>query len=263
MVSARILSGLLVGGLCLAATSLCQPSAPRAFEQATDAAPTGHPRPDFHGEAPKQVRVQVEFIDLSHDALTDLLFGIRPDGSDATKLRGRVRDLVKRKEAKVLETQIVVARSGQKATGESIHEFIYPTEYEVAMPQDPKAEEKGNQTACSPLASPTAFETRNVGSTLEIEATIGADASVVDLRFVPELVWHTGETVWAERRGPEGNVQRIQMPDFYTARLNTALACIDGQYTFAGALSPRNERGESDVSRKLMIFVKCDVIEVR
>lgn len=262
MVSARFLSGLFVSGLCLAAISPCQPSAPRAFEQAPPAAPTGQPRPDFHGEPPRQVRVQVEFIDLGHDALTDLLFGIRPDGSDATKLRGRVRNLVKRKMAKVVETQIVVAMSGQKATGESIHEFIYPTEYEVAMPLDRK-EKKGGQTACDPLASPTAFETRNVGSTLEIEATIGADESVVDLRFVPELVWHTGDTVWAERRDPEGNVQRIQMPDFYTVRLNTALTCNDGQSTFAGALSPRNERGEADVSRKLMIFVKCDVIEVR
>ena len=113
------------------------------------------------------------------------------------------------------------------------------------------------------LPIPTAFETRNLGSTLEIEPTIGVDNKTIDLRFIPEMVWHTGNTVWLDGKDAFGNACKIQMPDMYTLRLSTSLTCITGKYALAGVVSPKDEKGDTDNSRKVMIFVKCDVMAVK
>ena len=218
---------------------------------------------------PKQIRVQVEFIDVSHEQLTELLFGpkVPASGNDLRKQAGQ---LVKDGKATIAETMVCIARSGQKATSESIEEFIYPTEYEPAqLPDDSQSKDKDKDKdkdkprttrsldAVGP--TPTAFETRNLGSTLEIEPTLSEDSKIIDLRFVPEIVCHVGNTIWAEWKGEHGN-SPVQMPIIYTLRINTAVTLADGQYMLAAALSPKNKDGVPDYSRKLMVFVKADVI---
>ncbi len=214
---------------------------------------------------PQMVQVQVEFVELPHETLTKLLFLRSPKKADATELRKQVQELVTKNEAKVLETQILVSRSGGKATGESIHEFIYPSEYEAFCAVLNGTETDKFPNAIKPPdnpAIPTSFETRNVGSTLEIEPTIGEDNRMMDLRFVPEFLWHTGNTVWYEGKDSSGNPFKVQEPDFYCVRMNTSITCIDGQNTFVGALSPKDSKGVLDTTRKLMIFVKCDILTV-
>jgi Flp pilus assembly secretin CpaC len=241
---------------------------PPAFENpAEEAGQTGENEDDsgqdaFDASAPKQVQVQVEFVEISHEALTKLLFMAKPGSANAGKLRQQVQDMVAKNEARVLETQIACARSGQKASAESISETIYPTEY--TPPVLASAESGKNNTGVTIVhGNPTAFETRNVGSKLEIEPTIGADDVNIDIRFVPELVWNSGNTTWMEHKDEKGNVSKIETPNFYTLRLNTALVCKDGQYTFAGVLSPKDSKGGIDMTRKVMIFIKCDILTVR
>ena len=66
-----------------------------------------------------------------------------------------------------------------------------------------------------------------------------------------------------EHKDEKGNVSKIETPNFYTLRLNPALVCKDGQYTFAGVLSPKDSKGGIDMTRKVMIFIKCDILTVR
>lgn len=155
-----------------------------------------------------------------------------------------------------------MARSGQKSSAESVQEFMYPTEYEP--PTNAKAPNGGNQVPDFPVTpgNPTAFDIKHVGSTLEIEPTIGEDDKIIDLRFLPELVWHTGDRVWQERKDELGNVSKMSMPDFYKVSINTSMTTISGQYVMLGVVSPKNEAGEVDHERKVMIFVKCKVLSV-
>ena len=217
--------------------------------------------------SPKLVQVQVEYIELSHESLTKLLFLAKPASADATKLREQLQDMIAKNDAKVLETQILVSRSGQKATTESIHEFIYPAEANVPMTAPPADGTKPQPLVPLPTSVlpfvPSSFETRNLGCTLEIEPTIDEYGTFVDLRFVPEIVWHTGNTTWVEFNDQHGNIHKVQTPDFYIFRLNTAITCIKGQYMLAAVQSPKNSQGEVDMTRKVMIFVKCDVLSVK
>lgn len=268
----RMLIGLAVAGFGISFIARSQEPAPPAFEKAAEgtkqAAEASEESDlfDSNAGAPKQVQAQVEYVEMSHEALTKLLFMAKPKSSDATKLREQVQEMVGRNEAKVLETQICVARSNQKATVESIHEFIYPTEYEAPKLPGTFSNEKtepdaGPDWTHGPV--PTAFETRNLGSTLEIEPTIAEAEPVIDLRFVPEMVWHTGNSVWRDGKDASGNAYKIEMPDIYTIRLNTALTCINGQYSLAGVVSPKDDKGNTDTSRKVMVFVKCDILVVK
>jgi hypothetical protein len=257
-----------LAGLSFAAIAQAQEPAPPAFEKsADDSGNTEEPDPfDADANAPKLVQVQVEFVEMPHDALTKLLFLAKPKSADATDLRKQVQDMVSKKEAWVIETQIVVSRSGHKATSESIHEFIYPTEFNPAS-VELKMKDTLDKAMLSGFpfnpATPTAFETRNLGSTLEVEPTLGEDDRTIDLRFVPEIICHTGNTAWHEGKDTNGNPFKVQMPDFYTIKLNTAITCINGQYTMTGVVSPKDNNGETDMTRKVMVFVKCDVLSVK
>ncbi len=123
-----------------------------------------------------QIRVQVEFIDVSHEQFTELMFGAKPPANDG-ELRQQVAQLIKDGKATITETLLSTSRSGQKATSESVEEFIYPTEYEPATLPDNNSTKSEDGTikpqgsrpdfAVGPM--PTAFSTRNLGSTLEIE----------------------------------------------------------------------------------------------
>jgi len=263
-----ITMGCALAGLSLAALAQKEEPAPPAFEKsADDSVNTEEPDPfDADANAPKLVQVQVEFVEMSHEALTKLLFLAKPKSADATELRKQVQDMVSKNEAKVLETQIVISRSGQKSTTESIHEFIYPTEYEIISMEE-KAKEAMQKAMLSSFpagpAMPTAFETRNIGSTLEVEPTLGEDNRTIDLRFLPEISYHTGNTVWHEGKDTNGNPFKVAMPDFHVLRLSTAITCINGQYTMTGVVSPKNDKGDTDMTRKVMTFVKCDVISVK
>ena len=267
--------GLMLAGFGIALLAQTPDAIPPAFENNPENAGNTEEHEDTSGPdafdlgAPKYVQAQVEFVEMSHEALTKLLFMAKPGSANAGKLRQQVQDMVAKNEAKVLETQIVCARSGQKSTGESIHETIYPTEFTPMTAEERKTQaENSNEhaaglTYCFSPATPTSFETRNVGSTLEIEPTIDETDTIIDIRIIPELVWYTGNTTWHEGKDPLGNPFKLTMPNFCTLRFNTQLICKDGQYMLAGTLSPKDSKGEIDLTRKVMIFLKCDILTVR
>ncbi|HEY1050370.1 MAG TPA: type II and III secretion system protein, partial [Prosthecobacter sp.] len=83
-----------------------------------------------------------------------------------------------------------------RATMEVVREFIYPTEFDP--PQLPQGGggaltlggSGGNQIATP--TTPTAFETRRTGVSLEAEPTVGADGNTIELTLSPEVVEFDG-----------------------------------------------------------------------
>lgn len=101
---------------------------------------------------------------------------------DATGLRATVQEWIHDGRASCEHTSVGVGLAGNKAFNESILEQVYPTEY---LP---------NGSGVWPL--PTAFETRNVGHSIEFEPTgEGKGLHVVATGFSVEMLgsnsWHT------------------------------------------------------------------------
>ena len=90
---------------------------------------------------------------------------------------------------------------------------------------------------------------------------LGNDDKIIDLRFAPEIVYHVGNTVWAEWKDQYGSCP-VQMPTMYTLKLNTGVTLAAGQYCLVAAVSPKSKEGFPDFTRKLMVFVKADVLTI-
>jgi hypothetical protein len=121
----------------------------------------------------------------------------------------------------------------------------------------------GTPTPPKPTATPftpTSFETRNIGSSLEVEPILSADGKVIDMLVDPELTWHTGSSIWLEEKDNLGNIAKIQMPEIYTMKFHSALSLHAGSILFTAVLSPKDAAGRADLSRKVMVFVKADVV---
>ena len=215
---------------------------------------------------PKMIRVMVEFIEVPLPELSKLLAEPKTSTND-TDLRAATTKLIENKTAKHIETQFVIARSGETATAEGILEYIYPTEYEPAElpskivngPTNKDTIELYKNAVTGP--TPTAFETTNLGSSLEIQPTLGVDDEIIDLRFAPQLTKHMGNEIWAEWNGPHGE-SHIRMPKFFVNRITTGMTLISGQYCLASTSSMEGKDGTPDHQRKLLIFVRADVITV-
>ncbi len=228
------------------------------------------------------------------------LTGLFSDGQVQMIMRG----LAQKKGSDVMTAPSIVSRSGEKATIEIIREFIYPTEYEP--PELPNAVQVGggnnddgggqgaNVFPVTP-ATPTAFETRNTGVTLEVEPTLGDDGYTIDLRFAPEIVEfegfiNYGSPIQTPATDALGNPiivtiteNRIEMPVFSTRRVNTALTIYDGHTVAVGGLMREDvqnvedkvpilgdlplvgrlfqSKSENHIKSNLIIFVTAHIID--
>jgi general secretion pathway protein D len=175
-----------------------------------------------------------------------------------------MRGLSQKKGSDLMTAPSVTARSGEKATIEVIREFIYPTEYEP--PELPNTVGStggggiGGGVTSVPVtpATPTSFETRNTGVTLEIAPNIGANNFVIDLNFAPEIVEfegfvNYGSPILAPSTDVLGNPttvtiteNRIEMPVFSKRSVTTALTIFDGYTVAVGGLMREDVQNVED-----------------
>jgi type II secretory pathway component GspD/PulD (secretin) len=199
-------------------------------------------------DPPKHLRVSVQYIETTHSVLTEMLAGKEKGGA---AVHAKAIALAKDGKAKILETCMVVCRSGQKATVESRREVIYPTEYQ------PPGSDMPIPNMNPHLRNYYAFETRNTGVTFEIEPTLGANDQIIDLRFVPEIISVLRFDTWMEHTDEWGDAS-LRMPVFETWRVNTSVTLRAGQSEMVSVITPKSVTPA--VSRKLLVFVRADVI---
>lgn len=214
-------------------------------------------------EMEKQMQIQIEWIELDAAEATKMLMPADPTkpklhrSSNAGPLRKALQEIIDKGEATLVESTMVTARSGQRAKVESIHEFIYPTEYSTGEILNP-----AEATPVQVPPQPTAFETRNVGVTLEVDPVLGADERVIDLNMAPELVYLAGMPTWGSHRSGGGKVE-VKMPSFYTVKVTTQVTVIAGEYVLVAAQTPRDlTTGMPDPGRRLLVFAKVDLCVV-
>lgn len=217
-----------------------------------------------------------------------------------------MRGLAQKKGADIMTAPSVVARPGQNATIEIIREFIYPTEYEP--PELPNqvggTVGGGGQTVglgssgggfpVTP-ATPTSFDTKKTGVTLEVEPQVGANDNVIDLRFSPTIVEfegfvNYGSPITSPASDALGNpVQivitenRIEMPVFSVRRVTTGLTIYDGYTVAVGGLMREDvqsvedkvpilgdlpfvgrlfqSKADNHIKSNLIIFVTAEIID--
>ena len=211
---------------------------------------------------------------ISQNAIDSLIFGIAGNsalGPGIAALSGVftdpqfqlvVRALNQKKGVDLLSAPRVTTKPGQRAVIEIIREFRYPTEFDP--PQIPQT--FGNQNGGGggggagvtinlpgsfPVTptTPTAFETRNTGVTLEVEPNLGPDGYTIDLNLVPQVVEFEGfinygspissSSISLLTGAPVTTVLTpnvINQPIFSTRKVTTSVSVFDGQTVVLGGL---------------------------
>jgi general secretion pathway protein D len=221
-----------------------------------------------------------------------------------------VRALNQAKGTDLMSAPSIVTRSGQRAKIEIIREFIYPTEFDPPeIPQEfgsisnqgggglGLAAGGGASTNSFPVTptTPTAFETRNVGVTLEVDPVVGSDGFTIDLNIAPEVVEFEGfvnygspiTTGGVDANGNPTTVvlteNKIEQPIFASRKVQTAVTIWDGQTVAIGGLIREDvqsvddkvpflgdlpvigrlfrSKSEEHFKRNLIIFVTAELID--
>jgi hypothetical protein len=236
---------LLTAVLSLSTVFLLTPS---AYSQ-DDSDPTG----DFAILPPKLIRVYVEYYEVTALDLADIMSEPKA-ASDDSKLRTNLLARTKAGKATLLESHTLVCRSREKSSTSSVTEYTFPNKYETSKSNDDELKK-----VHSALVIPTAFETRNLGSTFEVEPILGEDGKTIDIIFKPEIAYLVGETIWGQ--GPKSDVL-FKMPTFYTLRQNTSLTLTSGKFQFTAALTPKDDKGVSDTTKKVLVLLKADIVVI-
>ncbi len=217
--------------------------------------PTGESLIDMNTRSARLIRFYVEYYEVSSLELAEIMSTPKNTEND-TKMRASFLAKAKEGKATLLESQTIVSRSGERATSESITEYIYPTEYDTF---NPVADENKDAPKVPNAVIPTAFETRNLGATLEVEPILGEDGKTIDITFKPEICYLVGESNWG--KGPNAEVT-YKLPTIYTLRINTSFTLSTGGFHFVSALTPKDDKGKADTSKKILVFVKADILKV-
>ncbi|MGH8095415.1 MAG: Amuc_1098 family type IV pilus outer membrane protein [Chthoniobacterales bacterium] len=146
---------------------------------------------------------------ITANAIDALLFGAPGASSLAPAIFGLsgvmtnpefqvvIRALNQKKGVDLLSAPRVTTKSGQRAVIEIVREFRYPTQFDPPKIPDTVGSTGGNMaggSASVPVTptTPTGFETRNTGVTLEVEPVVGPDGVTIDLNLVPQVVEFEG-----------------------------------------------------------------------
>ena len=227
-----------------------------------------------------------------------------------------IRAINQNKGTDLMSAPSIVTRSGQIAKIEIIREFIYPTEFDPPeIPQEfanvGGGDGGGGIAGLANLAgggggggvqsfpvtptTPTAFETRNVGVTLEVDPTVGPDGFTINLRVAPEVVEFEGfinygspiTTGGTDANGNPTQIvlteNKIEQPIFATRKVSTSVTIWDGQTVAIGGLIREDvqsvedkvpffgdvpligrlfrTKAEEHFKRNLIIFVTAELID--
>ena len=175
-----------------------------------------------------------------------------------------IRALNQKKGIDLLSAPRVTTKSGQRAVIEIVREFRYPTQFTEPKVPDIQGRGTSNTTTTTialPVVGPSTpsnFETRNTGVTLEVEPVVGPDGVTIDLNLVPQVVEFEGfinygspiSTVNPALLGFLGvptsilGVQQsivltdnvINQPIFSSRKVTTSVSVFDGQTVVLGGL---------------------------
>lgn len=172
-----------------------------------------------------------------------------------------IRALNQKKGIDLMSAPKVTTKSGNKAVIKVVRNFPYPTEF--SPPETPETTTTTSSGTAVAFAAgtvlsggivtpttPTAFETRDLGVTLEVEPVVGPDNYTIDLNLSPEVVEFEGFINYGSpilgaiyRTTPVPDIYQtiltdnvINQPIFSTRKVTTSVSIWDGQTVALGGL---------------------------
>jgi len=236
-----------------------------------------------------QLQLEYSIYSVERNAAHDLLAAPLPVGGAWEKLQ----PLIKGNQARFEHLTTLFVKSGQRSLAEEIREERYWTELtpggrpsaietttrtvtagpseDLTKPNQKRDYSKNTTTTEHtsvsreiPDAPPTpgwvtAFETRNVGTTVEVEPVVGPDGVTIDINHVVSQT-----TLLGKLKAPGIAEKYPWQPLFETRKLTSAQSILLGVHTFIGTLNPPGEDGVNDrvdSGRTWLLFLRATPCE--
>jgi hypothetical protein len=186
---------------------------------------------------PWQVRVTFEIIGLDRATSFPLLGRLRAEQTAAAALR-ELDEMVSDGRAELIDRPSMLLGSNHRSACESTEEIRSGGERDI--PHPPMNFEPTEQTKRRfidqrfPLGGPLLenFQTRNLGATAEVEATVSEDGSRISLYFDSQCILLERMQRFVGNTDESGFTWLQQQPWFTTARLQTQLTLRSGRRLF-------------------------------
>ncbi|MFT5469181.1 MAG: hypothetical protein ACI8UO_004296 [Verrucomicrobiales bacterium] len=219
-----------------------------AFALSTSALAQADANPNPDKPKRPDIATLVEFIRFEMASSVELL-SKHSGKADATDLRKALQDRIDVGEAELLGAAWSLSSEGHRGKVEGIEELIYPTEFDPANSASTLTLKNVDTDVFETLpATPIAYETRNIGITLEVDPSIDP-SGMIHLNLSPERVI-LGEEI--QFHHPDV-APSAKIPIFHSTRLTTSIATKSGAYALAGV-----GRDPSDYLQRVFMFVRAD-----
>ncbi len=186
--------------------------------------------------SPWIVTIECQMIILHQRAMLALL----PDLYDESKIdaaSAQLDSMIAKGEAELAANLFLRTPGGQNAVAETVEAIRYPTEYSTPnLPEKLPEENPLEVLRAWPMSgiTPTAFETRNTGATLEVEPFVNDDGSWI---LVKAVLQHIRFLRWEGYEAgvlATGEHLKIQQPIFFTAKDQFSISLRNGQRALVG-----------------------------
>jgi hypothetical protein len=143
--------------------------------------------------------------------------------------------------------------AGAKGIVEDVVEVTYPTEWEPGK----RVEAANGQPARREPSTPTSYETRNTGISMESAIIDDPKGSMLKLSF--EQIIHGGNSVHHRILSKDGEWKPdVIFPTMASFRWRTQLRVNPGAWMFVGSGGALDATGRFDPTRAVLAFVKVE-----
>jgi hypothetical protein len=236
------------------------------FDDSEETDPFADPGFAYGGPPPpsrcRHIRTHLQIIEIAPADLADLM-----TTADRPVLHARALALVASGKAKILESALLCSLVGRHASFRSMIDFHYPTTREDfnthgygPPPDDSEPARAATWTRDRPARVSHGFMSRNVGISLETEASIAwSDDETIELRLSPEFVELDSLTTWQRFVDRWGDAS-VRTPLFDSWETNTSLNLKPGRFQLVSIHTESPDPPSPVVPKKWLVFARCDVV---
>ena len=174
------------------------------------------------------------------------------------KTLGAISDMVIKSKAKVVSQSKVITKSGANCENKSVGEFIYPTEYNVSS-----SSETNSVKALSGILIPMDFQTRDIGTILNVTPTVGPGNQVIDLVVLPQRVRLSACPNKVIVNSPAGKIE-VEQPVFLSENVTTSLTIRNGTTVLVSVCDATSnlEKQEKAGENIILVIMTASIVPV-
>lgn len=215
------------------------------------------------------VRVDVQIVTLPEARALELLPDLRSDDAQKTAAAvAKLQEMIGSKEATLIGWPEVACLDGVRAVSEAIDEKRYPTDFTTPPPAEPQSPAPDKPAAADKPAgelvdgeqspNPAAFETRNIGVSLEVEPTVLDEGRRLVISVVPQRVALKGFITFDGGRDANGHPLTIEQPEFATTKTTTTVSIRNGQHVL---LNFHKSDPESEIAELVILHAVATKVD--